>query len=124
LLELTVAADGTVSNVAVIEGVEPFAAQARQAVLAWRFVPAHRGSVPIAARVRARVEFHQEQLSAPPATSLPTQEAPSPAPPIAQQGTALAEAPQEILVLGRRHEIGQTMLSADDVREMPGESMV
>src|SRR5260221_10638256 len=57
LLELTVETDGTVSNAAVIDGVEPFADQARWAVLAWRFVPAHRGSTPVAARIRALVAF-------------------------------------------------------------------
>src|SRR5579884_2698145 len=60
LLELTVEADGTVSRAVVIDGNEPFAEQARRTALAWRFDPARRGGVPVAARVRARVEFHQD----------------------------------------------------------------
>jgi len=52
--------NGSVVNAVAIEGAEPFAEQARLAVLAWRFAPAHRGDAPVAARIRARVEFHQE----------------------------------------------------------------
>jgi TonB family protein len=124
LLELTVETDGTVSNAAVIDGVEPFAEQARQAVIAWRFVPAHRGGTPVAARIRARIQFHQEQPTATStADSSPPQAAPVPPAPSlspAEGTTAAPEAPVEITVLGRRHEIGQTTLSASDVREMPG----
>jgi hypothetical protein len=61
LLELTVEADGTVSKAVVLDGVAPFAEPARRSVLAWRFLPAHRGSTPVAARIHARVAFHQEQ---------------------------------------------------------------
>jgi hypothetical protein len=123
LLELVVEEDGTVSRAVVIEGAEPFAGQARQAVLAWRFVPALQGKTPIAARIRARVEFHQQQP--PPATSSPTG-APRPAAvpaattPTLRQPEAAPETALEVTVLGRRHEVGQTTISAADVREMPG----
>jgi hypothetical protein len=123
LLELTVETDGTVSNAVVVDGVEPFAEQARRSVLAWRFLPAHRGSTPVAARIRARVDFHQEQRTAI-ASTVPraAQAVPGPVPPgPSVQGTAAApEAPQEVDVRGTRREIGQTTLSATDVREMPG----
>src|SRR5258708_5502875 len=52
LLELLVDKDGSVARALVIEGVEPFAEQARRAALTWRFVPAHRGASPVAARIR------------------------------------------------------------------------
>src|SRR5580692_9871174 len=73
LLELTVEADGTVSKAVVFDGAEPFAERARRSVLAWRFLPAHRGSTPVAARIHARVAFHEEQSpSTPRATGQPS----------------------------------------------------
>jgi hypothetical protein len=113
VLELVVDEDGHVSGAKVTQGEEPFAEQARQAALQWRFTPARRGSAPVAARIRARVEFRQEQA---PSTAAP---APTAAASSAPPATTL-EAPQEVDVRGTRHEIGQTTLSAEDVREMPG----
>jgi hypothetical protein len=149
LIELVVEIDGTVSSTEVIEGAEPFAAQARRAVLAWRFVPARRGDTPVAARIRARVEFHHDKAPdgsapveppsgaaaapgapAPDATSAlrpppPAGQMPAPsvsqAPPAAPAAVpTISEAPLDVTVRGTRHEIGQTTLSAADVREMPG----
>jgi hypothetical protein len=114
LLELTIEKDGTVSSAVVTEGVEPFAEQARHAVLGWRFTPTLRGSTSVGARIRARVEFHHKEIpSAPPW-----------APPLPPRGAASSvqppEPPEEVTVHGTRREIGQTTLSATDVREMPG----
>ena len=124
-LELTVEKDGSVSSALVTEGIEPFAEQARSAVLTWRFAPALRGDAPTRARIRARVDFHADDAAAETrrAEPLPSQaEAPATAAPSATATAAAAasEAPVEITVLGTRHEIGQTTLSASDVREMPG----
>jgi hypothetical protein len=107
LLELIVADDGTVTHAEVLEGVEPFAAQARESVLQWRFVPAQRGGTAIAARIRARVEFHPTL----PAASGPNTPQPSAAEPI----EAL-----DVTIRGRRREIGQTTFSMQEVRALPG----
>ena len=121
VLEIVVANDGTVSEAKVVDGKEPFAEQARQAVLRWEFTPAMRGTEPVAARIRARVEFHQE----PPAASAAAGAAPSATPPpasqpVAKNGPPTPEAPMDVTVRGQRREIGETTLSAADAREMPG----
>jgi TonB family protein len=124
LLELTVETDGTVSNAVVLDGAPPFADQARRTVLAWRFEPARRGSTSVAARIHARVAFHQEQVpSTPDATGQlpPTpQGAAATALASARTSNVVIEVPEDVEVRGARHEIGQTTLSATDIREMPG----
>lgn len=121
LLELTINADGTVSNAVVIDGVEPFADQARQSVLAWRFQPALRGSTPIAARIRAQIVFHQEQApSTAPDQQPPATQGAGPTTSVPPTSNVVLEVPQDVEVRGVRHEIGETTLSATDIREMPG----
>ncbi|MDF2695493.1 MAG: tonB family protein [Labilithrix sp.] len=125
VLELVIEKDGSVSHAEVIEGAEPFAAQAQRAVLTWRFAPAHRGDTPIAVRMRARVEFHQELSETPSAAGPPAAQTSTPPEPSTPAGKAdaapdAAPSPDEVTVRGKRHEIGQTTLSATDVREMPG----
>jgi TonB family protein len=120
-LEIVVAKDGTVSEAKVLDGEEPFAEQARLAVLRWEFTPAMRGAEPVAARIRARVEFHQVEAAA--STTAGTAPSAGPAPasqPAATNGPPAVEAPLDVTVRGQRREIGQTTLSAADVREMPG----
>ena len=117
VLELVVDTDGSVVRALVKEGAEPFSEQARRAVLTWRFLPARRGNSPVPARIRARVEFHQEAAATSSATDAPTPAPSAPAP--AAVTTEEVEA-VEVTVRGARHEIGQTTLSAIDVREMPG----
>ena len=115
VLELVVDVDGTVSSVTVVDGVEPFAEQARRAAAAWRFTPGHRADTPVAARIRARVDFHHER---PPPPAPPAQPPPAPAP--ATEPPPAPEAPIDVTVMGRPREVGQTTISAADVREMPG----
>jgi len=114
-LELIVDADGTVSAAAVLDGREPFAGAAARAARQWRFSPARRADSPVAAKIRARVEFHQPPLpETPPEPPAPPTATPMPPP------VPAAEAPIEVTVRGARREIGQTTLSAADVRAMPG----
>jgi TonB family protein len=123
LLDVDVDKDGRVSNAVVTEGTEPFAEQARRAVLGWRFAPARRGVTPVAARIRARVLFHQEQppsAPSPPAVSRTPQATSAPPPSSVATSSVVVATPEEVMVHGARHEIGETTLSATDVREMPG----
>ena len=125
-LELVVEADGTVSSAVVTDGAEPFATQARRAVLGWRFTPAYREDTPIAARIRARVAFHQATRAPPPSVAGPPASPTPPAPArtaVPPPATATASPPEsalEVTVRGYRHEIGETTLSAAEVRELPG----
>src|SRR5579859_3887386 len=123
LLDVDIAEDGRVSNAVVTEGAEPFAEQARRAVLGWRFTPARRGTAPVAARIRARVQFRQDQApstSGSPAAPRAAQGTPATSPSPAPTSLVVLEVPEEVNVHGVRHEIGETTLSATDVREMPG----
>jgi TonB family protein len=123
VLELVVEKDGTVSRAAVLEGSEPFAEHARTAVLGWRFVPAHRGGVAVAARIRAQVVFRPDE-SASAVAAVPPMPAGAPTPTGAPSARAPApsarEQPVEIVVSGVRREVGQTTLSTEEVRELPG----
>jgi TonB family protein len=118
LLELVIAKDGTVSDAVVTEGAEPFAEQARRAVLGWRFTPALRAGVPVAARIRARITFHEVQSDNDSGQKNRADGTPRPAP--ASPPSPNANDEDEVTVHGARREIGETTLSADDVREMPG----
>jgi TonB family protein len=80
-LELVIDRHGVVQAAQVRSGDPPFAEAAEQAALSWRFEPARRGEQPIAARIRFRVEFRQEQVEAQPPPELPVAPAPSGAPP-------------------------------------------
>jgi hypothetical protein len=116
-LELIVEVDGTVSSAVVLDGAEPFAERARQAALTWRFTPAQQNGVAVAARIRARVAFRQE----PEEESQAAPEQPIPAP----TATSVAVPPPppppvEVTVRGARREVGQTTLTATEVRQMPG----
>jgi TonB family protein len=121
VLEVTIEKDGTVSSAVVMEGASPFAEQARQAVVGWRFTPALRESRPVVARIRARVEFHQMgRPNVPPSATSPTAQAPASTTLLGSAQAAAPELPEEVNVRGIRGEIGQTTLSATDAREMPG----
>jgi len=75
VLSVNVSASGTVNEVRVLEGVEPFAARAVEAMSVARFVPATRAGIAIAVRVKFRVDFTKIERPAaedPTATEAPT----------------------------------------------------
>lgn len=117
VVELVVEADGAVSNARVIEGAEPFAAAALDAVTRYRFVPAQRAGKPIRARIRVAVGF-----------TAPEPEAPVKAPDGGAPQTAEARAGpapiiDEVDVLGSRNPVSsptQQKLGRAEVRMIPG----
>jgi hypothetical protein len=115
LLELLIDEAGNVTNCEPIEGAEPFAEHARRAALSWKFSPARMGERPVAARIRARVEFRRD----PSANLTPTGTQSMSAPPTTASAP-VEEQPLEVTVQGVRRDVGQTTLSADDIRVLPG----
>src|SRR4051812_26151987 len=116
-LELTLTAGGDVSKAVAIEGDEPFASRAVEAVKSWKFQPATRDGKPIPAKIRYLVRFvpPRDEPEAPP-------EAATPAPGAAKSGSApgaqsqpAEPKPYEIVVVGERapirHELARTEIS-------------
>ena len=119
VLELVIAQDGSVADVNLREGSEPFTTAARIAVAHWQFKPASRDGIPIRARITAKVSF-QDPVVAPavmaPATPVAGTEA-KPAPPSAP----LEPAPTEIRVIGEeRQELGSLHIPRSETRLIPG----
>jgi TonB family protein len=132
-LELVIDASGAVTGVRVISGDPPFADAARAAAEGWRFEPARRGGVPMAARIRFGVGFEQRTIdegapapgSAGPAGAAPAASAtpaPSPAPPDAPPAPPAPPAPSEaiaVTVSGARPPAAR-IISRAFARELPG----
>jgi protein TonB len=57
VLKVIVYADGTVGDVRVLQGEEPFASAAVRAVRSWRYEPARRKGQPIAVYREIRIPF-------------------------------------------------------------------
>lgn len=119
LLQLDIDRSGRVERARVTQGAAPFAAQARRAALGWRFSPALRDGRAVAARIRARVAFHQPA----PEPRAEPESGKGRGRPTGRVEPKPPAKPIEITVRGKprpRREIGETTLSAADVREMPG----
>jgi len=120
VLELVIAQDGSVSDVSVREGSEPFASAARIAVLRWQFTPASRDGLPIRARITAKVSF-REPVVVPVAAPSSPQAAAAAAPAAAAPSAPAEPAPTEIRVLGEeRQELGSLHIPRSETRLIPG----
>jgi TonB family protein len=120
-LELTLTAEGSVTEARAIEGDEPFASVAVAAARSWTFQPATRDGKPIAAKIRYLVRFVPpreivEPEPEPAAPNLPpaSPSSGSPAAPVKP-----AEPTYEIVVVGERapirHELART-----EIDRLPG----
>ena len=117
LLQIDVAADGSVSEVTVLEPAgHGFDEAAREAALGFRFEPARRDGEPIAARIRYPVVFELEPEAPPamlepqalePQAPAPEASAPAPAlgvaPLVAAPAASTPEAPAVVAVEVRGH---------------------
>jgi len=125
VLELVIAQDGSVGEVKVREGSEPFASAARTAVAEWQFTPATRDGIPIRARITAKVSFREPVFvpaEPPPSAASAPRGAPgepneNPAP----KAEPVAPAPTEIRVVGEeRQELGSLHIPRSETRLIPG----
>ncbi|HYQ41905.1 MAG TPA: TonB family protein, partial [Polyangiaceae bacterium] len=120
VLELVIAQDGSVTDVSVREGNEPFSGAARIAVARWQFSPATRDGIPIRARITAKVTFREPVfVPAAPAESAPSSS--QTARPAAQPSKPVELPPTEIRVVGEeRQELGSLHIPRSETRLIPG----
>ena len=111
VLEL-VMPDGSVTDISVRAGEEPFASAARIAVVRWQFTPASRDGLPIRARITAKVSS-LEPL-APAAAPIGSTAAPVKV----NEGTSAEPAPTETAWLVRAPRAGLIAHPALRRREM------
>lgn len=115
-LRILVQADGTVGEVLVAEGAEPFASAAHDMALGFRFSPARQGGTPRAAWILYRIEYVPPALpttpSSPPAAPSERPRTPSES---GQEGAFTAEEGDlEVRVEGvRRPGVGRVMTDAE-----------
>jgi TonB family protein len=127
LLAIVVDARGAVADVKIVRGDSPFAAAAAAAVRGWRFDPAKRDDVPVAARVTASVEFRAAGASmapAPgpaPASATPTPVLPSSHPPgVVSRPSPRPDTVQTVSVRGEREELDTIHIPRRETRFVPG----
>jgi len=113
IVELTIDTDGSVLDVTSAIGPEPFASQAREAALLWKFEPARRDGRPVKVKIRFETRFVGEHPLAPEET------APAPA---ATASTPSSPPPKEysVTVRGERATPGGVSVSRAEARLLPG----
>lgn len=124
VLELVIEKEGTVRDVFVVSGEEPFGSQAARAARGWKFTPAKRGDRPIAARIRFEVLFEAPK---PPPLEQPGEPAPKPDQPVRElphvKKPAVAreaDSELEVTVWGDRRAPTTRTFTRAEVRELPG----
>ena len=122
VLTLVVAPDGSVRSATPETELAPFSNAAATAALLFRFRPAARDGVPIAAKIRFEVRFRPPALEAP-GEADPSEAAAKEAPAVKAETRRPAPPaqPSEVLVVGRRGEPSRSAsLTRAEVREIPG----
>ena len=131
VVELLVDAYGDVATVKIVDGGEPFAGAALAAAADWRFTPARRGEVSVAAKIRVRVEFTAPKplVVYPDGGVIESAKDGGAAAPLADGGAANTGAAgtgggasvlEQVEVTGVRKEAGQITLGGGEVRQIPG----
>lgn len=121
VLTLVVAPDGSVRSATAETELAPFSEAAVAAALGFRFQPALRDGVAVAAKIRFEVRFTPPVIEAPaePDAAENTANGPPAAP--SEARAEVPAPPTEILVVGRRGEPSRSAsLTRAEVREIPG----
>ncbi|MEY4548266.1 MAG: hypothetical protein RL685_4461, partial [Pseudomonadota bacterium] len=118
-LELVLDPQGAPREVKVLDCPEPFAASAVAAAQSWRFLPAERDGVPVAARIRWQVHFEETTEAGTEAPAVSDARASSPES-VAPAAPTAPAAPLEVTVRGQRTNTGAKRLTRAQVRELPG----
>jgi TonB family protein len=120
LLEIVVEQDGSVGDVSVVEGSEPFVAEAVATVRRYRFEAATRGGKPVRSRIRITTLFSPPPPpppASPDANVTPTPEQPSPAPPPPPKPV------EEVTIAGTKRATPaptEQRMGRADIRVLPG----
>lgn len=111
ILVLVIDADGSVRS-ATGEGADPiFIDAAASAARSWKFEPAKRAGVPVAAKIKIAITFRTPFLATP--THEPAAGSPAPK-------SATPERVEEVRVRGTREPSRTGTLSRSEVRQIPG----
>lgn len=126
VVTVTVNADGTVRKAIAHRGEQPFTDAAVESVKQWRFEPATRNGVAVAATIRMEVAFHapvvKEVELEPPAEAVaatPRNQDQKPAREKAA-GPRKTVQPIEVTVLGEKRAPMVVSLARTEVRQIPG----
>ncbi|MBS0658945.1 MAG: TonB family protein [Verrucomicrobia bacterium] len=119
VVQVVVEKDGTVSDVTVVDGEEPFAAAAVANAKSWKFEPATRDGVAIRATIRAKVVFEPPVVATPePPPSKEPEPPPAPGAPKKKQPEPPAVV--DLTVEGERKEVGTISMGGGEIRQLPG----
>jgi TonB family protein len=133
IVKLVVEKDGSVSDVSIVDGKEPFTAAALAWARVFRFAPATRDGVPIKAAIRAEVKFvapvpadgpsppgNTAPGNTPPGSAPPGNTPPGNTPPGSAPPANAAPEPIDVSVRGDVAPPGATTMSRAEVRLLPG----
>lgn len=118
-LELIVDAEGRVHEARTVSGEPPFSEVAQTAALEWRFEPAIRSGIRVAARIRFSVRFvppESEQDEPPPKLVEPSTSDPQ----TVESPTTRPPTPIEVVVKGERRPPGAVIVTREEARALPG----
>jgi TonB family protein len=119
VIEVLVDAEGSVTDVSVVSGAEPFGSVARRAARSWRFEPATKDGRAVAARLRLEVSFRQPAPEPEPEPETEPETGPAESEPARAPKRADVREKIEVTVIGEKPAQARSLTRAE-VRELPG----